>query len=162
MAKKHFYRIFTALLPEVKVLSIYFRKYKRLVSKSIAGVFSTSRLFEAKSSKKGNTYISFYLFFWIILVILSLTVTFLGYETYMFHSDLRQKRQDAQEMLTYWEKVLLKHPNFPDAYYNAAYYAAKLFDNKKAVGYLDMALYYDPSFKKAEDLKKEIASSYEL
>lgn len=69
-------------------------------------------------------------------------------------------RVEASKTLNYWEDVVRKHPNFPDGFYNAAVYAAKVRETEKALIYLDKAIRLDPTFTKAMELKKRLGNEF--
>lgn len=89
-----------------------------------------------------------------IMVVLALEVIFM-YFNYLSISEARQKSQDS---LSYWEEVLTRHPNSPDAYYNAGKYALELGDRAGAATFLERAITLDPSFEKAKILAQQIDS----
>ncbi len=92
-----------------------------------------------------------------LLIFLSLMFLFLVYETSVAYETFlktKTEKEGVEQSLSYWEDILAKHPNYVDGYYNAAVYALKLNEKAKAGQYLDKALYYDPLFQKALDLKK--------
>lgn len=69
---------------------------------------------------------------------------------------VKSQRTYVVQKEKYWEGVIVQHPNFPDAYYQAASYALKLSDSKKAEKLLNEALILDPNFKEAIELKKNL------
>lgn len=85
-------------------------------------------------------------------------VAFLLFVVYLFqaYEKVKYERQGAIDSLSYWESVVLKQPNSPDAYYQAGIYAAKLGESQKAIGFLDKAVKLDPSFKKANSLSQQL------
>lgn len=72
------------------------------------------------------------------------------------YSAVRQRREFLLDELTKWERVATIHPNYPDAYFEAAYFAYAVRDTKKALNYVSKALILDPGFNAAQKLKKLI------
>ncbi len=95
----------------------------------------------------------FALLFLIIVFIFSGIYLFLSYIQYQ---ELKQKRAEVAKELVYWEDVVKKQPNSPDAYYQAAYYSVKLGDRVTAEQYLSKALVLDPDFVDAIKLQEEL------
>ena len=91
------------------------------------------------------------------LVVLSFVLLTCLVIFYLKASSVYEEKRKAYDSLLYWEAVLKKNPNFPDAYYNAAIYSVKLSENKKAGEYLDRAIELDPTFKNAVGLRKKIS-----
>lgn len=75
---------------------------------------------------------------------------------YFAYSSRYEANRVAIAQLDYWEDVIRAYPNYPDAYYNASYYAAKSGDARLGLRYVDSALYLDSSFEEAKELKEEI------
>lgn len=73
-------------------------------------------------------------------------------------AEAKQARQETLENFSYWVEVSRKHPNSPDAFFEAGYYAAKLGDEETALNFLDEALRLDPSFERARELEKLMAN----
>jgi tetratricopeptide (TPR) repeat protein len=48
------------------------------------------------------------------------------------------------------------HPNSPDAFFEAGYYAFKLGDKETAGQYLKKAINLDPEFERAKELSKKL------
>lgn len=67
-----------------------------------------------------------------------------------------KEKAGKEQALSYWENVLSKSPNLPDAYYKAAVYALSLNQKEKARGYIEKALFLDPEFEEAKALLKAI------
>lgn len=72
------------------------------------------------------------------------------------YKDVKKMREDTQKKYSYWKEVLREHPNFPDAYYQAAWYADLLGDRQNAFIFLDKALLLNPDFKEAKTLHKQL------
>ncbi|OIP57234.1 MAG: hypothetical protein COX79_02675 [Candidatus Levybacteria bacterium CG_4_10_14_0_2_um_filter_36_16] len=72
------------------------------------------------------------------------------------YQSVKSQRAYVVQKEKYWEGVITQHPNFPDAYYQAASYVLKLSDSKKAEKFLNKALMLDPNFKEAIELKKSL------
>lgn len=95
----------------------------------------------------------------LLCLFLFLTVLFFVWEiNYLWnvYQSVKSQREYVIKKEIYWEDVITQYPNFPDAYYQAASYALKLSDNKKAEKFLNEALLLDPNFKEAIELKKEL------
>lgn len=86
-------------------------------------------------------------------------IVFLGILITQAHqkwTNTQEIRRREEKKLEWYEGILRKYKDFPDAYYNAALHAAKLGKKEKARGYIKKALEYDPGFTKAEELKQAI------
>lgn len=112
----------------------------------------TERLPKVKKIKK-----SLFLLLGIYLILISSFSFWYASALYSTNKSMKQQKLKEQRNLLYWEQVIAKHPNYPDAFYNAAYYAARLSQKEKAIEYVQKALYFDPNFRLAEDLKGEIS-----
>ncbi len=75
---------------------------------------------------------------------------------YFNYQETREERGRAIDSLSYWQDVIHRQPNSPDAYYNAALYSLELGKREDAVDLLNHALSLDPSFDKAKKLESEI------
>lgn len=105
-------------------------------------------------NKKFQTKLIQFAFVYLSIVILALSyITMNLFKTYQA---AKSQREQEDKQLQYWEDVLRKQPNYPDAYYKAALNAARLGEANKAFEYVDKALFYDPNFKEAEKLKEEL------
>lgn len=95
------------------------------------------------------------MFFTFLLILLPL----LGYLLFQFskeYSAVSNERVVKEKALLYWESVITKYPNLPDAYYKAAVYALGLNKKEKALEFLQKAIFLDPEFKEAKLLEKAI------
>lgn len=134
MKKGHYYRKFTAVLP---------KPFKRLIRQS--------GLLEKKTVVNNLlALLVLYLFF------LFLLLTYVTYHVFGLYQEGSKQRQALARQLSYWEGVVEKHPNYPDAYYQAAVYAYSLGETKKALQYIEQAQQMDPLFTKAQELEKKI------
>lgn len=91
-----------------------------------------------------------------VLVLLLILLVWQLYELINIYNQVRNERIHAINRLTYWNKVIENHSNFPDAYYQAAVYSYSLGDTKRAGELLDKALFLDPQFKDAMELRKRL------
>ena len=97
------------------------------------------------------------LFLLFLCVLLIFSVILAGI-AYVAQVAAKGARAEITDNFTYWRGIAEKHPNSPDAFYEAGYYAAELGDKSKAQKFLDEALKLDPSFEKAKALEKLIAN----
>lgn len=123
--------------------------YSRKITELLPNYFKKALSWENLSYQASH----FALFFLIIVFIFSGIYLFLSYFQYQ---ELKQKRAEAVKELVYWEDVVKKQPNSPDAYYQAAYYSVKLGDRVNAEQYLSKALVLDPDFVDAIKLQEEL------
>lgn len=91
--------------------------------------------------------------FQILVCLFTGTVLFFLLSSYM---DIKQERVEAIKKLETWEKTLKKHPTYPQAYYEAAFYAAILGNTEKANTYLNKALSLRENYEAAKQLQIEI------
>lgn len=75
---------------------------------------------------------------------------------YVTITEAKAARKEALDNFTYWREVAEKHPNSPDAFYEAGYYAAILRDKETALKYIEDAIRLDPDFKRATELKGKL------
>ena len=95
-------------------------------------------------------------FFVLFLLLAGIFLTIAVYLLAVKYAAVRQKREVLLDELTKWERVAAMHPNYTDAYFQAAYYAYEVRDNKKSLLYLQKALNLDPGFTAAQKLKNLI------
>lgn len=98
-------------------------------------------------------FINFSLLFLCVLLIFSVILAGIAY---IALSEARGARAEIIDNFTYWRGIAEKHPNSPDAFYEAGFYAAELGDKLKAQKFLDEALSLDPSFEKAKTLSQQL------
>jgi len=91
-----------------------------------------------------------------LLIILSLALLWQLYALSSGYYQAKVEREYAAKRLAYWSDVIENYSNFTDAYFQAAVYSYALGDNKKAREFLDRALYLDPEFKDAMELRKKL------
>ena len=132
-------------------LSDYYRKITELLPKPQIENF---RKWVKKPLLKSNLYSYFALFLLLAGIFLTITAYILAAK----YNAVRQKREFLLDELTKWERVATVHPNYPDAYFEAAYFAYEVRDRKKALNYVSKALILDPEFSAAQKLKKLIES----
>lgn len=96
--------------------------------------------------------ISIVVFEAIIVVALGITIIFL----YNIYTQAHMTRIQALKSLSSWEKLFTKYPNYPEVYYNAAFYAARVGDREKAVVYIQKSLRLNPNFGPSLKLEKEL------
>lgn len=86
-------------------------------------------------------------------LILSVSCMFL-LAVYFDYQETKMERAKQVTQLETWEKAIKKHPTYPQAYYNAALYAARLGDSQKALIYIEKALSLNENYEPAKQLKK--------
>lgn len=91
----------------------------------------------------------------VILFIFLVYFVILTYFQFLYAGD-NHNRVVAE--FDYWEDVVKRHPNFPDAYYNAALYAGMLNQKERSAALLDRALTLDPDFKEAMELEQQLTN----
>jgi len=64
--------------------------------------------------------------------------------------------KDIKKLISGWEEVLEKYPNYRDGYLQLAYLYYKTYQDEKAKENLTKALRLDPNFSPTEELKKLI------
>ena len=126
--------------------------YSRIITESLPQAFKN-----AVEWKNAKTHILGY-------SIVFLTVSFVVlavYAAFLYSDYLNAKEQwlKTSDNLAYWEEVAVKQENSPDAYFEAALYAAKLGNNQKALLYIDKALELDPGFEKARELSQQLTKT---
>lgn len=130
--------------------------YRKITESFPQGILKEVRAAIKQALKKENLKfqaLHFSLLFLVVLFIFLLIQSVLSYFQYVQATD---KREEISSGLTYWEKVVRDNPAAPDAYYQAGFYSAELFENKKAQKYLQKAIELDPSFEEAIELEKII------
>ena len=96
------------------------------------------------------------IFICVFLLSFTLTLSSLLFNTFSEYRSTTASKNEAETKLSYWESIILSHPQFPAAYYEAAVYAIQLNKIEKAQSFLEKALQVDPNFFEAETLAKEI------
>jgi len=91
-----------------------------------------------------------------VLILLSLALLWQLYVLSSGYYKATLERVYAEKRLVYWSSIIDKLPNSPDAYFQAAAYSYALGENTKARAFLDRALYLDPEFKDAMELRKKL------
>lgn len=138
MKNSIYYRKFTALLPKNGFL-------KKIVTFLVRLERPFSHL--KKSLKLTLLLTSFLLF---------LFLSVFSYSLYRIYNDVVQKRVDVQNRAFYWENILKRHPEYPDAYYLLAWNLYILNEKDKAFVLLNQALVLDPNFKQAQDFRNKL------
>lgn len=88
-----------------------------------------------------------------------LVILFIGYLLiYLLseYANIKTQRTAAITKLQSWESTVKKHPTYPQAYYEAAYYAAILGNLEKSNEYLKKALSLRENYEAAKQLQLEI------
>jgi len=62
--------------------------------------------------------------------------------------------KDIKKLISGWEEILEKYPNYRDGYLQLAYLYYKIYQDEKAKENLAKALELDPNFKPTEEMKK--------
>jgi tetratricopeptide (TPR) repeat protein len=91
-----------------------------------------------------------------LLILLSLALLWQLYVLSSGYYQAKVEREYATKRLEYWINIIEDHPNFPDAHFQAAAYSYALGENGKARAFLNRALYLDPEFKDAMELRKKL------
>lgn len=73
-----------------------------------------------------------------------------------YYVEARTRYKQEEEQYSYWRQAIQAHPSYTDAYYEAAKHAVRLSRLQEALDDLNLALYLDPHFTQAQELKKEI------
>lgn len=149
MRHTSFYRRITDLLPnkQLKDLKNINKKFKKMwTGASVKKI----RLYFKNSNKPLNNIIL------IFLVFSALFLSVLAYGFNQLYLELKEQRNEGLKHATYWEDVVKKHPNYPDAYYQAAWYFYTLGYKKKAYTLLEKALFMNPDFREAKELEEKI------
>lgn len=94
-----------------------------------------------------------FLFLSVLLILSNILVASTIFE-YMNSIKLRQ---EAVNSFNYWRQVTQKHPNSPDAFYEAGFYSELLGNRAEAIKLLDEAITLDPAFEKAKKLRESIS-----
>lgn len=96
----------------------------------------------------------------LVLVVLEgiLLASLLGGVVFLFfvYSQLQAQREKDLKMLATWEHLITKYPNYPEVYYNAAFYGARVGDREKALQYVEKSLRLNPNFTPSSVLQKEL------
>lgn len=98
---------------------------------------------------------TFMFFYFGILMLFLCLILLLSYQVLVYTTESYRGEQEALE---YWEDVVASYGDYPDAYYNAAYYAARIGEMRLAATYVEQALYLDREFEEALLLREEILS----
>ncbi len=152
--KTNHYRIFTDLLPKgflnnaisMSQLKLFFPK----ISKITHALVNQKRQFYAKIKKP------FKLYFLLTLLISFVFLLLLFVRMQNLFFQVRQIKIEAQNKASYWNNVIKEHPDYPDAYYQAAWYSYSLGEKQKAYDLLEKAILLDPGFKKAKELREKM------
>lgn len=72
------------------------------------------------------------------------------------YKKIKEEKRYVQSKFEYWQGVVRKHPDYPDAFYEVSLYSLKLGDKETAKLYLERALTLDPHFKIAKDLLRTL------
>ena len=96
---------------------------------------------------------NFFILFLSIFLIFSVILAAIAY---IAMAEAKEVRAETVDNFNYWIEVTEKHPNSPDAFYEAGYYAAKLGNREIALTYLGKAIMLDSTFEKAIELEKKL------
>lgn len=129
-------RIFSAFSPQ-------FKRWLTVVKK-----YGKNELKSSRSPMKNFLL----LYFTLLLLIFSYT----AYNLYGTYKKVEQTRRNEIDRMLYWEEVSAQYPQFPDAYYKAAYHALRLGYPERASKHLTKAVFIDPTFEDAKILQKQI------
>lgn len=67
-----------------------------------------------------------------------------------------EKREELQKQQQYWEKVVVEHEGYRDAYFQLALLSYQLGERNKAQRYMDQVLELDPNFEPGKALAREL------
>lgn len=98
-------------------------------------------------------FLSLFILWSILFFIISLAAFIVLNKKY--ESSFENSKNNAYKYY-YWKKVVLDHPNFPDALVQAALYADSLGYYEEAVEYLNSAQLQDPASEEIVQLKGKI------
>jgi len=94
----------------------------------------------------------------VFLCALLISLSVLSGIAYIALAEAKGARAEITDNFNYWRGISEKHPNSPDAFYEAGFYAAELGDKSKAQKFIDEALRLDPSFEKAKRLSQQLTT----
>ena len=94
----------------------------------------------------------------VFLCALLISLSVLSGIAYIALAEAKGARAEITDNFNYWRGISEKHPNSPDAFYEAGFYAAELGDKSKAQKFIDEALRLDPSFEKAKSLSRRLTN----
>lgn len=153
------------ILVQYQVMKEYSRRITELLPTALSKGGIKLRLFPIEKClvilKRGWKYLSsltkqYVQFVLTLLIILSLALLWQLYVLSSGYYQAKVEREYATKRLAYWNDVIENYSNFTDAYFQAAVYSYALGDNKKAREFLDRALYLDPEFKDAMELRRKL------
>lgn len=148
-------RIFTDLLPNVpnkagkifKILKLLFLKPNFIKIKDYV-IKKESALKKIKKPFKQYLLLT--------LVICSVFLLLILARMQSLNLEAIKARVEAEKQALYWEDIIKKHSDYPDAYYQAAWYSYTLGKKQKAYEFVNQAIALDPGFKKAIELKEKL------
>ncbi len=138
--KKQYYRIFTDFLP----------KEWRAVQKQGKKVFT----YISQEIKKAEKHFNNLILFDLIISFFILAYFAIGFFSIL--KSVKSERLAVNKKFAYWKEVIRNYPNFPVAYYNAALFAWQLQKKSEAVNLLDKAIFLNPNFNEALELRSVI------
>lgn len=89
-----------------------------------------------------------------IQTVFFLSLVYAAFFLYQKYNATIAEREYELKTLVSLEKLLIKHDNYPQLYYEAGLRAARLNDKQKSLEYLEKALELNPDFKPALELQK--------
>lgn len=126
--------------------------YRRITEALPQGV--TTHITKTLSDKELHAHFPRFIIFFLMSMFVFL-VLYVGF-SYIKYQEIRERRLEVSDNYDYWKDVVRDHPNLPDAYYNAGFYAYRLGDKISALDLLDRAIELDPSFDKALKLSRQL------
>lgn len=96
-------------------------------------------------------------FFFLFFLIFTIFLGKIAFDTFKQAERVKRERVEATAQLEYWESVLAKHPDYPDALYKAAVSAVRLGEKEKAKEFIHRAIELDPTFQAARELGKKLS-----
>ena len=91
-----------------------------------------------------------------VFSVFAVVMVFVFVELLDQYETMQEQQASIQKVLNYWQRVLKTENSSPDIYLQAAVTAYQLGDRGLAYQYVNKALFLDPNFDRAQDLKHKI------
>jgi len=132
----------------------------RVITDPLRSSFSEARGFK-KITKKNSKIFKKLKFQWLVTLYLVTAVLVLILSFDLLSSLQKQKeinfeKEKIRSEIKLWEDLSQKYPNYSEAYFQLAILNYKLGEFKSAKYYVDKALYLNPDFEKARNLKETL------
>lgn len=82
----------------------------------------------------------------------------LAWYLFQIYENTQIERRKELKALNMWVNLISKYPNYPEVYYNAAFYEARVGDQEKARDYLKKSLRLNPNYTPSISLQKELGN----